>query len=78
MKSILNNWSVMRVLRVVIGIVAIVNSIIQKDIPLGIIGGFLLLTAIADIGCCGDGCAVNFDNSKKENEILYEDLDNKK
>ena len=77
-KAILNNWSIMRVLRLVLGIIALVQSIIQKDITIGIIAGFLLLTAIANVGCCGsNGCAVNFRNSKKEKEIEYEELDNK-
>ena len=76
-KAILNNWSVMRGLRLVIGLIALVQSIIQKDIMLGVIAGFLLLTAIANVGCCGSsGCAVNFKNSKKEKEIVYEKLDN--
>ena len=79
MKAILNNWSVMRGLRLVIGVIALVQSIIRKDITLGIIAGFLLVTAIANVGCCGsNGCAVNFNNRKKEKKILYEELDNKK
>lgn len=78
MKAILNNWSVMRGLRLVIGLIALVQSIIQKDITLGVVAGFLLLTAIANVGCCGsNGCAVNFKNNKKEKEIVYEELDNK-
>ena len=79
MKAILNNWSIMRGLRLVIGLIALVQSVIQKEITLGIVAGFLLLTAIANIGCCGvNGCAVNFSNRKKEKEIGYEELDNKK
>lgn len=78
MKAILNNWSVMRGLRLVIGVIIFVQSIIQKDITLGIIAGFLLVTAIANIGCCGsNGCAVNFKSSKKEKEVEYEELDSK-
>lgn len=47
----------MRGLRLLIGLIALVQSVIQKDITLGIIAGFLLLTAIANIGCCGsNGC----------------------
>ena len=79
MKTILNNWSVMRGLRLAIGIIALVQSIIQKDITLGIIAAFLLVTAITNVGCCGsNGFAVNFNTRKKEKEILYEELDNKK
>ena len=78
MKAILNNWSVMRGLRLLIALIALVQSVIQKDLTLGIIAGFLLLTSIANIGCCGgNGCAVNFGNRKKEKGILYENLDNK-
>ena len=77
-KAILNNWSIMRRLRLVIGLIALVQSIIQKDLALGIIAGFLLLTAIANVGCCGaNGCAVNFSNRKKEKEIAYEEMDSK-
>ena len=77
-KTVLNNWSIMRGLRLVIGLIALVQSVLQKDITLGIIAGFLLLTAIANVGCCGSiGCAVNFSNRKKDKEIEYEELDNK-
>ena len=68
----------MRGLRLVIGLIALVQSVLQKDITLGIIAGFLLLTAIANAGFCGsNGCAVNFSNCKKDKEIEYEELDNK-
>ena len=77
-KTLLNNWSIMRGLRLVIGLIALVQSVFQKDMTLGIIAGFLLLTAIANAGCCGsNGCAVNFSNRKKDKEIEYEELDNK-
>ena len=79
MKTILNNWSVMRGLRLVISVIALVQSIIQKDTMLGIIAAFLLVTAITNVGCCGsNGCTVNFNTRKKEKGILYEELDNKK
>ena len=78
MNAILNNWSVIRGLRLGIGIIALVQSVIQKDITLGILAGFLLLTAIANIGCCGgNSCATNLSNRKKEKEIGYEELDSK-
>ena len=68
----------MRGLRLVIGLIALVQSVIQKDVTPGVIAGFLLLTAIANVSCCGsNGCAVNFNDRKKEKEIVYEELDNK-
>ena len=70
----------MRWLRLVLGLIALGQSIIQRDVTLGVIGGFLMLTAIANIGCCGSrGCAVNYtNNNKKESEAVYEKLDSKK
>lgn len=77
MNAILYNWYVMRGLRLVIGLIALVQSVVQKDITLGIITGFLLFTAIVNIGCCGgNGCKVNFNNRKKEKEIVNEEMDN--
>ncbi len=79
MKAILNNWSIMRGLRLILGIAALLQAFIQKDITLGLLAAFLLLTAIANIGCCGaNGCAVNFRQNRKEKEIIYEELDAKK
>ena len=79
MKAILNNWSIMRGLRLVLGIAALVQAFIQKDIFLGLLATFLLLTAIANIGCCGsNSCAVKFKQNKKEKELIYEELDAKK
>ena len=79
MKAILNNWSIMRGLRLLLGIAALVQALIQKDIMLGLLAGFLLLTAIANIECCGaNGCAVNFRENRNKKEIIYEELDAKK
>ncbi|MBC7536657.1 MAG: hypothetical protein H7258_13280 [Ferruginibacter sp.] len=79
MKAIVNNWSVTRGLKLTIGLIALVQSILQKDITLSLLAGFLLLTAIANIGCCGsNGCTVNWSNRKKQKEIVNEELDNTK
>ena len=78
-KAILNGWSIMRGLRLAIALMILVQSIVQKDLNLGVVAGFLLLTAITNIGCCGsNGCAVKFCYRKKEKEIEYEELGNKK
>jgi len=37
MKAILNNWSIMRGLRLVLGIAALVRASIQKDMTLGLL-----------------------------------------
>ena len=78
-KAILNGWSIMRGLRLAIALMILVQSIIQKDLTLGVVAGFLLLTVITNTGCCGSNvCSVNFSNRKNEKQIEYEELDKKK
>lgn len=71
METILNNWPLLRVVRLVSGVIVLIVSIFQKDITLGLLAGFLLTTSIANIGCCGgsNGCAVNTKTIKKEKHI---------
>ena len=65
-KAILNGWSIMRGLRLAIALIIFVQSIIEKNITLGVIAGFLLLTAITNTSCCGsNACSVNLSNRKK-------------
>ena len=67
----------MRVLRLVIGIMVMIQAYQQGSWSLSIAGFFVMILAIANLGCCGAaGCSVNSyrrkDNSK--NEITYEEL----
>ena len=66
-KAILNGWSIMRELRLAFALIILVQSIIQKDLTLGVVAGFLLLTVITNTGCCGSNvCSLNFSNRKNE------------
>jgi hypothetical protein len=60
MKTLLSNWTFMRALRLLLGIAAAVQAFLQKDPLIGLLAGFLLITALANIGCCGStGCAID-------------------
>ena len=50
---LLKNWNLMRILRLVIGIWAIVEAIQSKEPLLGIMGGILLFMAVTNTGCFG-------------------------
>lgn len=79
MKRILQNWSLMRFLRLAIGIFAFVQSFYMKDAMLGALAFFLTITALVNVGCCGTaGCSVNTKPSAKTEEIIYEEVDAKK
>ena len=75
----LRNWNFVRILRLVLGLVIVGQGIVTADWLFGLAGAFLSFMAIANIGCCGvNGCAVDTRNvSKKESEVVYEEVDNR-
>lgn len=82
MKALLTtSWSFMRVLRVGMGIAALIFAFKDHDYMLGIAGGLLLVMGMMNIGCCGmNGCSVNARPAKKntakktEEEIVFEEV----
>lgn len=77
MKTILQNWHFMRVLRVVLAIAVLVQSWYAKDSTTAIIGIMLLAMGIFNIGCCGPaGCytAPGKKNTVSSKEPVYEEI----
>ena len=68
----------MRMLRLAIGVWAIIAAFQTKEVVLGLMGGLLLITAVMNIGCCGvrDCTAQSPDKnlSQKPEEINYEEI----
>ena len=66
MKTILQGWNVMRMLRLTLALVILVQGIVTGEaiaIILGVVFGGM---ALANIGCCGaGGCSVNPRTNKK-------------
>ncbi|MFY7964385.1 MAG: hypothetical protein ACOVO1_05780 [Chitinophagaceae bacterium] len=77
MKStIFNNWNFFRILRLILGIIIIVQSIYSKDWQISIIGLLFTGLAVFNIGCCGaGGCYTSSKSSQNNNkEIKYEEV----
>ncbi|ULQ51540.1 hypothetical protein [Flavihumibacter fluvii] len=67
MKQILTGWNLMRWLRLIIGVYALVQSAIEYEPLLAVAGVFLTTMAVFNVGCCGvGGCATTFKPVKKE------------
>ena len=78
-RIILTNWNIMRILRLIFGVVALVQGIMQSESLLMVAGVFILSTAIFNVGCCGAaGCSVpqKMNKNQESNQSDYEKLDN--
>lgn len=77
MKNILlNNWNLFRILRLILGIIIIFQSIYSKDWQMFIVGFLFAGLALFNIGCCGaNGCYTSTNLPKNNNkEINYEEV----
>ena len=78
MKVLVSGWNVMRVIRLALGILVIIQSISEKNYMLTVAGGLFAVLALINVGCCGaNGCAVNPRVNKNDlkEEALYEEVD---
>lgn len=77
MKTILQGWKIMRILRLILGTSIMVQGIVARDTITIILGVAFAGMAVANFGCCGaGGCAVNTrttTNNKTEG-IHYEEV----
>lgn len=69
-------WHLMRVLRLVLAVIIIVQAITMHDIPVGVLGAVFLLMALFNIGCCGTQCYCGIDDKKtsKIEDTTYEEI----
>ena len=66
MKAILQQWNLMRVLRLVLSLVIFGQGIISRDATSIVIGLLFAGLTLANIGCCATGsCAINTPSPKK-------------
>lgn len=76
MKTILQGWHFMRILRLVLAIVILAQGVIARDTVSIVIGAVFGAMAVANIGCCGPaGCAVNPRSTKnRTEEVQFEEV----
>jgi hypothetical protein len=76
MKTILQTWNFMRILRLVLGAAILVQGIVARDAISIILGIAFAGMSVANVGCCGTaGCAINPRIPKnKIEDIHYEEV----
>ncbi|HJS55479.1 MAG TPA: hypothetical protein VJ765_13085 [Chitinophagaceae bacterium] len=63
-------WSFMRILRFIMGTAGLIFAIRNHDMLLGVAGGFLLLMAVFNFGCCAvNACNVPTRNTKMKTNV---------
>lgn len=66
----------MRILRLIIGVFAIVQAILTADIIIGLMGTIIGGMAFFNTGCCSSsGCEVNYKKGTKQiKDVEYEEV----
>jgi hypothetical protein len=73
--TIFSNWNLMRLFRLVLGIIILVQAIEHRDVLSGILALAFMAMPIFNIGCCGTkGCAVPFKKLNTTKNINYEEV----
>jgi hypothetical protein len=75
-QTILTNWTLLRFLRLGLGIAIIIQAVMAKDVLFAVLGLAFTAMPVFNIGCCGTaGCAAppkkNQDTTK---DIIYEEV----
>ena len=75
-ETILSNWTLMRFLRLGIGIAILMQAIIAKDVLFAFVGLVFTVLPVFNIGCCGmAGCAAPAKKYQgKTKDINYEEV----
>jgi len=58
MKQIIANWNLMRIIRLALGILIIVEGVRSQMTPITLMGAAFAALALFNIGCGPGGCAV--------------------
>lgn len=82
-KTITTGWSFVRGLRLVLGAVILVQSIVTKQYAIGLFGGLFMFQALLNMGCgMAGGCGMptrttNLNGKLTEGEVEYEEVKGK-
>ena len=75
-QTVFSNWSLMRFLRLGMGIAILGQAVIAKDMLFAFAGTIFTAMPVFNVGCCGTaGCAAKpKKNSDTIKEIIYEEV----
>ena len=78
-EQIFKHWNFFRILRLILGLIIIIQSIYTKNYVFGILGLLFTTLAVFNIGCNGSSCSIQqYSTSKQSEEVIYEEVDTTK
>lgn len=78
--QVLSQWGFARIIRLVLGIVVLIQGIQATSIMLSVFGGLFILQGLLNAGCCGaNGCGVpryreDINTKGNPKETSYEEI----
>lgn len=64
--TLLENWNFMRILRLGLSIIILIQAFQMHDPLFGVFGAFFLIQALTNTGCCAGGnCTTTISDSKR-------------
>ena len=76
MKEIIfSNWNFMRIFRLVLGLIIVIQAINANDKMMLFFGGLFIILPLFNLGCCGSSYVPNYSKEKSiKNEFNYEEV----
>jgi len=59
MKTLWQHWNIVRVVRLVLGLLMVAQGFSWQSPLIGISGGLLIVTALLNVGCFGRSCSIS-------------------
>ena len=79
LSNLIQNWNLMRIIRLVIGGYAMIEAFKGQDTLMGLLGFVLIGMAMLNAGCGTQGCGIPIQksNQKEPEELSYEEIHSK-
>lgn len=75
MKEYLSQWNAMRIIRLVLGVVIVIQGLSTNDYAIALLGGLFTLMPLLNVGCCGtNGCSTTPIQRKRNTTSGTEDI----
>ncbi len=73
--NITQNWGLMRVIRLFLGVYAMIEAVKAHELLMGILGLLIAGMALFNMGCGAQGCGIPISKNTKKEDPTHEDVE---